>query len=285
MSQDRDPQEPPTTGHQWDGIEEYNNPLPRWWLWTFYATILWGIIYTILFPAWPLITGATPGVLGFSSRAELAADLTAAEDANRALDERLVSADLATIAEDRELLRYAAAGGGALYRTYCSQCHGAGAAGSTGYPNLLDDDWLWGGDLEALHTTISHGIRWEEDADTRYSQMPAYGEFFQPEEISAVVEYVLALSSQDHDAASAAAGAALFAENCAACHGEEAQGDREQGAPNLTDAIWLFGGDRDALTASVSGARFGIMPAWGTRLNEARIRQLALYVHQLGGGE
>jgi cytochrome c oxidase cbb3-type subunit 3 len=285
----RKPGEVETTGHEWDGIEELNNPLPRWWLWTFYATILWALIYTILFPAWPLITGATPGVLGFSTRANVAADIQRFEAANGPMRERLVAADLAEITADPELLQFANSAGAAVFRTNCSQCHGSGAAGvqATGYPNLLDDDWLWGGAMEDIHATITHGIRNTTDDDARYSMMPAFGVdgLLEAPQIDAVVQHVLAISGQDHDAALAAEGATVFAENCAACHMEDGTGDRTQGAPNLTDAIWLYGGTVDDLTYTVNNARFGVMPNWNQRLSEADIRSVAVYVHGLGGGE
>jgi cytochrome c oxidase cbb3-type subunit 3 len=285
----RKPGEVETTGHEWDGIEELNNPLPRWWLWTFYATILWALIYTILFPAWPLITGATPGVLGFSTRANVAADIQRFEAANGPMRERLVAADLAEITADPELLQFANSAGAAVFRTNCSQCHGSGAAGvqATGYPNLLDDDWLWGGAMEDIHATITHGIRNTTDDDARYSMMPAFGVdgLLEAPQIDAVVQHVLAISGQDHDAALAAEGVTVFAENCAACHMDDGTGDRTQGAPNLTDAIWLYGGSVDDLTYTVNNARFGVMPNWNQRLSEADIRSVAVYVHGLGGGE
>jgi cytochrome c oxidase cbb3-type subunit 3 len=286
---DRKPGEVETTGHEWDGIAEYNNPLPRWWLWTFYATIVWGVIYTVLYPAWPLVTGATPGVLGFSTRANVAAEIQRFSDANAPIRERLVAADLSALTGDPDLVQFGTAAGAAVFRTHCSQCHGSGAAGvqAAGYPNLLDDDWIWGGTMEDIHLTVTHGIRNTTDADARYSIMPAFGrdELLDEAQVGAVVQHVLAISGQEHDAALAGEGAAIFAENCASCHGEEGKGDREQGAPNLTDAIWLYGGDVDAITYSVHNARFGVMPNWNTRLSEADIRSVAIYVHGLGGGE
>ncbi|KAJ54883.1 cytochrome Cbb3 [Actibacterium mucosum KCTC 23349] len=274
-----------TTGHSWDGIEEYNNPLPRWWLWTFYATIIWGIGYTIAYPAWPLINSATKGVLGYSTRAEVAAEIAKFDEMNAPIEAKLVAADLTGIAADAELANYTVNAGAAVFQTWCAQCHGSGAAGAVGYPNLLDDDWLWGGDIEAIHFTVSHGIRNETDGDARYSEMPAFGDILEEEEIAQAVQFVRSLSGQTHDAALAADGAVVFADNCAACHGETGTGDRDQGAPNLTDAIWLFGGSEEALTQTVTNSRFGVMPSWADRLSEADIRAVAAYVHQLGGGE
>jgi cytochrome c oxidase cbb3-type subunit III len=276
-----------TTGHVWDGIEELNTPMPRWWLWTFIATIIWGLGYTVAYPAWPLITGATPGVLGSSTRADVAADIQRFEAANSEISAKLASADLTTIATTPELQAYATSAGAAIFRTNCSQCHGSGAAGvqASGYPNLLDDDWLWGGDIASIHTTITHGVRNDTDPDARFSQMPAFGDILEKAQIDQVVQHVLAISGQDHDAAQAGLGAAIFGENCASCHGEGGIGNREFGAPNLTDAIWLYGKTPERLLETVTYARNGVMPNWNNKLSETEIRAVAAYVHQLGGGE
>ena len=277
-------QDPETTGHSWDGIEEFNNPLPRWWLWTFYATIIWGVLYMLAYPAWPLVNKATAGFLGYSTRAEVAKDIQTFADANAAIEAKLAAADLTTVSADPDLQSFARNAGAAVFRTNCSQCHGSGAAGAKGYPNLLDDDWLWGGDIENIAFTIRHGIRNETD-EARYSQMPAFGEILSEEEIAQVVAYVQKLSGADHDATLAAGGETVYIDNCSACHMEDGTGDREQGAPNLTDAIWLYGGDEATLTETVVNARFGVMPAWGPRLSDAEVNAVAAYVHQLGGGE
>ena len=281
--------DPETTGHSWDGIEEFNNPLPRWWLWAFYATIVWGVGYTIAYPAWPGITKATAGVLGYSTRAEVASEIAGVDAANAAINARLETTDLTAIAADPALLNYATNAGAAVFRTWCAQCHGSGAAGAQagGYPNLLDDDWLWGGDITAIHETISYGIRNEENPDARFSMMPAFGrdELLEGEEISQVVNYVMSLSSPPQDAGEVAAGAQVFADQCASCHGADGSGDRMQGAPDLTDAIWLYGGDYARLVETVHNARYGVMPAWQGRLTEAQIRAVSAYVHGLGGGE
>ncbi len=276
-----------STGHSWDGIEELNNPLPRWWLYTFYACIVWALIYSIFYPAWPLLNKATPGVLGYSTRGEVAKEIERVAGTNAEIRARLEEAELTAVADDPELLQYATNAGAAVFRTWCVSCHGAGAAGvqASGFPNLLDDDWLWGGDVENIYLTIAHGIRNTTDDDARFSQMPAFAEILTKEEIAEVVHHVRAISNQDHDATLAAAGATLFEENCASCHGEAGEGNRDIGAPRLNDAIWLYGGDIASLTTTVSNARYGVMPNWNARLSEADIRSVALYVHGLGGGE
>lgn len=275
-----------TTGHQWDGIEEYNNPLPRWWLWTFYATIVWGLWYVMAYPAWPLVQGATEGYKGWSTRANIAAELAEAEAANAEINAKLVSTELTEISGDPDLQGYATSAGNAVFKTWCAQCHGSGAAGAKGYPNLLDNDWLWGGTLEDIHTTIAHGIRNEEDTDARYSEMPAFGEILESTEIDQVVNYVMSMSGDPVNAEAAVAGKEVFLNNCAACHGETGEGDIYQGAPNLSDAIWLYGGDYNTVKETVTYARYGVMPPMGgAELSEAEIRAVAIYVHQLGGGE
>ncbi|MFU1682156.1 cytochrome-c oxidase, cbb3-type subunit III [Phaeobacter piscinae] len=279
--------DPNTTGHSWDGIEEFDNPMPRWWLWTFYATIIWAIGYTVAYPAWPGIQSATAGVLGWNSRALVAEEIAAVNEANAPINSRLEEIELAYITTDPELNGYAVSAGSAVFKTWCAQCHGAGAAGAKGYPNLLDDDWLWGGSMEDIHATIAHGIRNEESDDARYSEMPAFGrdELLEKEEIDQVVNYVMSLSGEPQDAAKVEAGSVIFADNCASCHMDDGTGDRSQGRPNLADAIWLYGGDHATLTETVYNSRYGVMPNWNARLTEAQIRAVTAYVHQLGGGE
>ena len=274
-----------TTGHSWDGIEEWNNPLPKWWVWVFYLTIIWGIWYTIAYPAWPLVERATAGYKEFSTRAQVAEDIAAVDAANAEINAKLAAADLTAIADDAALNSYANNAGKAVFMTWCAQCHGSGAAGAKGYPNLLDDDWLWGGDIEAIHETIAYGIRNEQSDMARFSEMPKFGEILEEGEISQVVNYVMSLSGDANDASQVAAGETVFMDNCAACHADDASGDIYQGAPNLKDAIWLYGGDYDTLMETVTNARYGVMPAWEGRLDEAEIRAVSAYVHQLGGGE
>ncbi|MCI5095042.1 MAG: cytochrome-c oxidase, cbb3-type subunit III [Rhodobacteraceae bacterium] len=279
--------DPETTGHSWDGIEEFNNPLPRWWLWTFYLCIVWGIGYTVAYPAWPMINSATAGVLGWSTRADVQAEIDAVNEANAPINAKLEATELTEISADANLNSYAVSSGAAVFKTWCAQCHGSGAAGAKGYPNLLDDDWLWGGTMEDIHTTVSHGIRNTDSDDARYSEMPAFGrdELLEKEEIDQVVNYVMSLSGDAQDASKVEAGKVVFEDNCSSCHAEDGTGDIYQGAPNLTDAIWLFGGDYASLTETVTNSRYGVMPAWNERLTEAQIRAVSAYVHQLGGGE
>ena len=282
-----------TTGHSWDGIEEWNNPMPRWWVWTFYITIAWGVLYTIAYPAWPLIEKATPGLLGQNTRSDVAADIAAVNERNAGLNEALASADLASLTGNADLHGYAVNMGASVFLNNCSQCHGAGAAGvqASGYPNLLDDSWLWGGEIDQIAYTVANGIRNEQSPDAHWSEMPAYGEILEEEEIAAVVQYVRQISGQEHDATLAEAGAETFLNECSSCHGEQGMGMQDLGAPNLTDAIWLYGGTVETLTETVTNARFGVMPAWseeyrvGSGLTQAEINAVAAYVHQLGGGQ
>lgn len=271
-------------GHEWDGIEELNTPLPRWWLWTFYACIAWSIVYVVLYPAWPMVSQATEGVFGWSSRSELQAEMVDAEEARAATFERIAATDLEDLANDPALLNQAIAGGASAFKQHCVQCHGAGAAGyeEYGYPNLNDDDWLWGGTLSDIEYTLVHGIRWEGSNETRLTYMPAFGEIFQKSEIDAMVSHVLSLSG---DGAGSASGAALFETNCAACHGSDGAGDRTQGAPALNDAIWLYGKDKAAIAQQIRAPRHGVMPGWSDKLDPVTIRMLAAYVHSRGGGE
>ncbi|MBO9402320.1 cytochrome-c oxidase, cbb3-type subunit III [Shimia sp. R9_1] len=279
--------DPNTTGHSWDGIEEFDNPMPRWWLWVFYATIIWGVGYTIAYPAWPGISGATAGVMGWSSRGDVVEEIQVAQDKLAPINAKLEAAELTQIAADDELNSYATSAGSAVFKTFCAQCHGSGAAGGVGYPNLLDNDWLWGGDIENIYLTIKHGIRNEDDDDARYSEMPAFGEILEKEEVEQVVNYVMSLSGDPVDASMVDAGAVVFEDNCSACHMEDGTGDRDQGAPNLADAIWLYGGDYASIKETVTYSRYGVMPSWSfrDRLSEAEIRAVSAYVHQLGGGE
>lgn len=276
-----------TTGHEWDGIKELNNPLPRWWLWSLYATIVFAIGYTIAYPAWPGISSHSKGVLGWSSRANLETSLTELASTRQVFGDKLAATELEDVAQDGDLLQFAEAGGSSAFKVYCSQCHGSGAAGGGIYPNLVDDDWIWGGSLEEIHLTLQHGIRFETDDDTRSSEMPAFGvdEILTREEISDVASFVRQLSNQEADAAAAKNGGLIYEDNCAACHGDAGEGVRDLGAPKLNDAIWLYGGEHDEIVAQITAPKQGVMPAWAHRLDDVTLKQLALYVHSLGGGE
>jgi cytochrome c oxidase cbb3-type subunit III len=276
-----------TVGHEWDGIEELDTPMPRWWLWTFYLTILFSLGYVIAYPAIPLLSKGTEGLLGWTSRGQLAKEMSAADMARLSLREEIAATDIRKLAGKPELMREAVAGGRAAFRVNCVQCHGSGAAGSTGYPNLADDEWLWGGNLAELEYTIRHGIRQPDHPETRTSLMPSFGRdgILNPDQVRDVTSYVLALSGRERPSAGSQRGSELFAANCVTCHGPAGKGDRRFGAPDLTDAIWLFGNSRDAVIGSITNAHAGVMPAWQGRLDTATIRMLAAYVHSLGGGE
>lgn len=274
-----------TTGHEWDGIRELNNPMPRWWVWTFYATIVWALGYTILYPAWPLVNEATKGVLNYSSRAELAGDLEGAKIAQGEVIEKISKVSLEEILADPQLAQFATAGGASAFRVNCVQCHGTGAAGGQGYPNLNDDEWLWGGDINAIYQTIAHGVRDPVDADTRVSEMPAFIDILQPEEVRQVAAYVVSLSGTPRDPSMVEPGQQLYADTCASCHGENGEGIRDLGAPNLADAIWLKVQGEAEIAQQIQAPRHGVMPAWNARLSNETVKQLAVYVHSLGGGE
>ena len=272
-----------TVGHEWDGIEELDTPMPRWWLWTLYATIVWGVVYVVLYPAWPMIERSTAGVLGWSSRGQLSKEMEAEGERRAPILTALSQVPIERLPEDSRLMRAAIDGGRAAFRVNCVQCHGSGAAGSAGYPNLNDDDWLWGGDLKAIEFTLVHGIRHPCVDNSRSILMLAFGDgLLTPQEISTVADQVLSFSGK---AEPTAAGATLYETNCASCHGPTGQGMREFGAPNLADAIWLFGSAKDQIAGQISRPRMGVMPAWGNRLDPVTIKMLAAYVHSLGGGE
>ena len=269
-------------GHEWDGIEELNTPLPRWWLYTFYATILFAAVYVVLYPAWPMLDSATRGTLGWSSRGQLEQEMRAADAARAGVRAQIAATDIEALAGNPQLMQAAIAGGAAAFKVNCVQCHGAGAAGSPGYPNLNDDDWLWGGTLTDIQTTLAHGIRWEPSPETRTNFMPAFEGVLQPAEADAVARHVLALSGKAKDSPQ---GAQLFADNCAACHGPTGGGLPAMGAPALNDAIWLYGGTQAEVKRQILAPRHGVMPAWQGRLDPVTIKMLAAYVHSRGGGQ
>jgi cytochrome c oxidase cbb3-type subunit 3 len=293
MSDARRPIDEPTgtetTGHEWDGIRELDTPTPRWWLWIFYATVVWAIGYMILYPAIPLLDRAWPGLLEYSSRQDLEGEIERVAATRAELDERIAAASFEEIEADPVLFDYAQRSGASAFKLVCVQCHGSGAVGSEdlGYPNLNDDAWLWGGTLEAIYRTISHGVRNAADPDAHNSLMPAYGllGILTRGEIGDVADHVLSLSGADHDADAAARGAETYEAQCAACHGAVGEGNTEVGAPRLSDPIWLYGGTREEIIAQIREPQHGAMPPWAQRFDDATRKQLAIYVHTLGGGQ
>jgi cytochrome c oxidase cbb3-type subunit III len=274
-----------TTGHEWDGIKELNKPLPKWWLYVLYATIAWSVVWWVLYPSWPGINGYFRGILGYDQHEELAERMRESQ-ARRAVNlERLAGAGLAEIAAAPELMSIAYSGGEAAFADNCAPCHGLGGAGQGFYPTLADDAWIWGGSLDAIHQTILYGVR-SGHPDARFNEMPAFGALgmLTREQIDDVAEHVLRISEQGHDEAAAGRGEAIFAEQCAVCHGERGQGIEDLGAPDLSDQLWLYGGAKRDLVQQIHAPRHGVMPAWTGRLDPETIKSLAIYVHALGGG-
>ncbi|MDH5265894.1 MAG: cytochrome-c oxidase, cbb3-type subunit III, partial [Betaproteobacteria bacterium] len=257
-----------TTGHQWDeDLAEYNNPLPKWWMWLFWITIVFGLVYLALYPG----LGAFKGILGWSSTGQYQAEQASADTTYGPVFRKYAAMDIEAIAKDPK----AKAMGERLFLTYCSQCHGSDARGAKGFPNLADNDWLWGGAPENILTTILEG---------RTGNMPPMGAAVGgPEGVKEVASYVLSLSGAAHDAKLAEAGKAKFAA-CAACHGPEAKGNPALGAPNLTDGIWLHGGSLAAISEQIDKGRVNVMPAHREFLGPERSRILAAYVWGLSQG-
>ncbi len=275
-----------TTGHEWDGIKELNTPLPRWWVWVFFACIVWAVGYWILMPAWPLANSYTHGLLHHSQRAAVVAALDALKADRSKFELRLEQTPLHKVESDPDLLQFALAEGKSAFGDNCAPCHGAGAQGSRGYPNLNDDVWLWGGTLDDIQHTIAAGVR-STSPDTRQSQMPAFGRdgILKPAQIDDLTEYVVSLSHRPADAAAVKRAAKLFADNCAACHGDKGAGSQAVGAPNLTAGVYLYGPRRQDIHDQIWNGHGGVMPTWGGRLSPVTIKALAVYVHSLGGGE
>jgi len=276
-----------TTGHEWDGIHELNTPLPRWWLWTFYATIIWAIGYWVVYPAWPLITNATQGVFGWHTRSAVVADLDELKTLRGPMMAKLAGTPVAQIINDPQLVEFARAQGRVAFVDNCAPCHGAGGGGGKGYPNLNDDDWLWGGKIAEIEQTIRHGARSGDDKGHQ-GNMPAFGRegMLKPDQISAVADFVRSLSGLPTEkGADLALGKKVFADNCATCHGPEGKGNHELGSANLTDKIWLYGSDKETIMDGIQNGRGGTMPAWEGRLSEPIIKSLVVYVYSFGGGE
>jgi cytochrome c oxidase cbb3-type subunit 3 len=276
-----------TTGHEWDGLRELNTPLPRWWLWLFYITIIWAVGYWVVYPAWPLLSTSTEGVTAWHARSAVVKDIDDLKAMRGPMMDKIAAATPAEIAGDPALIDFARAQGRVAFQDNCAPCHGAGGGGTKGYPNLNDDDWLWGGKLADIEQTIRHGARSGDDKG-RIGNMPAFGRdgILKPNEISAVADFTRSLSGLSTErGADLAQGKKLFADNCASCHGEEGKGNREVGAPNLTDKIWLYGPDKETIVQGIVNGRGGVMPAWQGRLSEPVVKALTVYVYTFGGGE
>ncbi|MDH3660173.1 MAG: cytochrome-c oxidase, cbb3-type subunit III [Alphaproteobacteria bacterium] len=274
-----------TTGHEWDGIKELNTPLPKWWLYTFYASIVYAVIWWVLYPSWPYVTGYFGGILGGNQRIELDQRLADARARQAVYLDRIATASTEEILADPDLVTFALAGGAAAFADNCAPCHGLGGAGQDIYPTLADDDWIWGGSLEDIQYTINYGVR-NDHEDARINEMPAFGrdQLLEREDIQAVTQFVLSLSNPSVGQADDQ-GRTLYEEQCAACHGEEGEGIQELGAPNLADQIWLYGGSAEAVAQQIGYPQHGVMPPWIGRLDEETVKILAVYVHTLGGGQ
>ncbi len=275
-----------TTGHEWDGVKELNTPMPTWWIYTFYATIVWAVGYAVIYPSIPWFTGHTKGTSGYVAREDVTRQIAAARGAQAQWRDQIAAASLEDIAKNPDLMAFAVAGGKAAFADNCAPCHGSGGAGAKGYPNLNDDDWLWGGKLADIMTTLRHGIR-DQDGKTRVSEMPRFGadNLLTRAQVEDVAEHVLSFTGRSTNTAAAERGKPLYTDNCVACHGDKGQGNLEFGAPKLNDEIWLYGGDRNSIVHTITFARAGVMPAWSGRLDEVTLKQLTLYVHSLGGGK
>jgi cytochrome c oxidase cbb3-type subunit III len=272
-----------TTGHEWDGIKELNTPLPKWWLYVLYACMIWAVGYWILYPAIPLPGGETKGILGWSMRGAVTQDIAELQAERAPMVNQLNKSTLQQIASDPKLAEFARAYGHSAFGVDCSPCHGSNGQGSKGYPNLTADRWLWGGTLDQISATITHGAR-SGDPDGHQGDMPAWGaQGLSKQQIADVASYVYSLSHKTTEDVSA--GKKVFADNCTPCHGADAKGNADMGAPNLTTRIWLYGGDKADLTKTITYGRGGHMPAWGSKLDPATIKSLTVYVHSLGGGQ
>lgn len=274
-------QEPKTTGHEWDGIQEYDNPDPFWLRGLFYAMLFWSIVYWIIYPAFP--GQRDEGALGWTSYKEMSEGVV---EMQKLRDKYLADFNKASfdqILADQQLLKFALTGGRSAFNNNCAVCHGAGGAGNPGYPNLAAGAWLWGGKPDDIYTTIKHGIRSDHE-EARDSQMAAFGRdgMLTKPQIEMLVDFVIGLHEGKNYSDEANK---LFQVNCASCHGDKGQGNRGVGAPALNDAIWLYGNDRDTVFDVIYNGRQGVMPYWTGKLDDATIRQLVIYVHQLGGGE
>jgi cytochrome c oxidase cbb3-type subunit 3 len=276
-----------TTGHEWNGIKELNTAVPRPVYFFLITTFLFAVVYWLLMPAWPTGGDYTKGMLGIDQREQLADSLSVAADRRADWLRRIAEAeDFEAIRGDPALMAVVRQTGPALFGDNCAVCHGTDGAGGKGYPNLRDQAWLWGGDPETVFETLRVGIN-SRHPESRIAQMLAFGrdQMLPRDDILTLTAYVQALSGTADAAIGAeelAAGRTLFADNCAACHGENGKGDTAMGAPDLTDGFWIYGGDRQAIFETLHGGRAGHMPSWEDRLGETDRKILTLYVLDLG---
>jgi cytochrome c oxidase cbb3-type subunit 3 len=279
----RKPAAPKTMGHEWDGIAEYNNPLPRWWVLVFMACIAWAVGYMVVMPSVPGVKDFFGGTAGFSSRADVRASVAGAATERQEWLKPMADASLDEIVSTPALRQMAMRGGEVIFKENCAACHMVGGAGTKGYPALVDDEWIWGGSLAEIQQTVQHGIR-SGDPMARTAEMPAFGRdgLLSRAEIGDVADFVLAMAAGKPGLA---AGKALYEANCAVCHGDRGEGMTETGAPALNNRIWLYGGSRAEVMAQVSNPRHGVMPNWAGRLSDVEIKQVTVYVHSLGGGQ
>ena len=276
-----------TTGHEWNGIKELDTPIPRGVLMFLIVTHVWAIFWWFMVPAWPLGVTYTKGLLGIDQQTTVEARVIDGQQQRSGWTTRLENEPYDTILADEALMRTVRDTGRQLFGDNCAACHGRDGRGRANYPDLTDDDWLWGGGPELIEQTMRVGIN-TAHPESRVSQMPAFGrdEMLDREQVRSVAAYVYSLTHPDYSTPENLdrinAGREVFVTTCAACHGENAQGDQEIGAPNLSDPYWVYGGDLDTIIASVHGGRQGHMPTWDERLTTAEIRTLAVYVHDLG---
>ena len=272
---------PSTTGHKWDGnIEEYNTPAPRWWLIVWIITIIWSFGYFLFFPTLP--NEDLEKSNKWTSRSQLQKQLNIATKKQEKYITAIKNLSLTQIQHNPEIFKFAITGGKSLFKENCAACHGTGAQGGNGFPNLNDDDWLWGGSLADIYQTIKYGIR-NEHEKSRKNNMPKFGldEILTIQEIEDVTNYILSINHKSKNSN----GKKIFQNQCAVCHGKNAKGNHELGSPNLTDAIWLYGKEKEDIIKTIYYSRNGAMPYWKGRLSDEKIKQLVIYVHSLGGGE
>ena len=274
-----------TTGHEWDGLQELNRPLPKWWVYVFAATVVWSAIYFVLYPSVPGVTGYFHGLIGYYQRDAVDADVAAIAKQRAGAMDKIKATAIGDIRKDEQLLAVAQTAGRITFAENCQPCHGAGGGGNPGYPALAAGNWLWGGKLDDIYRTVTFGIRSGHD-EARVSQMPRFGAdgILKPAEVQEVADYVATLYGIPVGA-DLEAGRRVFADNCAVCHGDAGQGNRELGAPKLAARTHLRGDDRAAIVAQITNPRMGVMPNWNARLDDAKIKSVAIYVHSLGGGE